>query len=233
MTVPTSISASDVIYLDNNATTPLAPEVLHAINSSAANAFANPSSSSLIGRAAKKLIIQSRAEVAQMINADPFDIIFTSGGTEANNWIIYSVLKYYYNEAGSINGSIDEAPRNVKKLPHIVTTQVEHDSVSGPINRLIDEKKVEASFIPVDPKTGSVSVEKVLASLRDVSNYDMFCKLLTRTKVFWKNILVTCEFWNNPSVLKSALPVRLETCKALSEKIWVVSPQNCFLPKKH
>ena len=172
MAVPTSISASDVIYLDNNATTPLAPEVLHAINSSAANAFANPSSSSLIGRAAKKLIIESRAEIAQMINADPFDIIFTSGGTEANNWVIYSVLKYYYTENGK--DSSDSRPKNGLKLPHIVTTEVEHDAVLEPIKRLVDEKKLEATFVPVEKKTGSVRVEKVLACLRNVS-----CKILS------------------------------------------------------
>ena len=160
-------SIADVIYFDNNATTPLAPEVCHAINTACVNAFANPSSASVIGKAAKKLIIESRSEIAQMINADFTDIIFTSGGTESNNWVVYSAIKYYYSKM-----SEKVSPNDFKSvpLPHIVTTEVEHDAMIEPIQKLVEEGKAQASFIAVDPKTGSIDLEDVLRVLKEVAD---------------------------------------------------------------
>ncbi|XP_075260785.1 selenocysteine lyase-like isoform X2 [Convolutriloba macropyga] len=151
--------ATDFVYLDNNATTPLAPEVCHAINAACVSAFANPSSSSILGKAAKRLIIQSRAEIAQMINADAFDIVFTSGGTEANNWVVYAAVRYYYSKFPEADGL--KIP-----LPHIVTSVVEHDAMIEPINKLVEEGKVKASFVPIDPISNSIAVESVLNVLR-------------------------------------------------------------------
>ena len=150
-------SLKDLIYMDNNATTPMAPEVIHAVSNSASNFYGNPSSSSVIGRAAKKLIIQSRSEIAQLVNSDPSDIIFTSGGTEANNWVIYSVIKHYY--ANKPDGFQSE-------LPHIVTTNAEHDAIIEPIKKLVDEGKVRASFVSPD-STGVLTPDRVVDSLKN------------------------------------------------------------------
>src|ERR1700737_3185582 len=78
-------SADDPIYLDYNATTPLLPEVVDAMLPYLREHFGNPSSRHLYGRRAHDAIERARSEVAALIGSDADEIIFTSGGTEANN----------------------------------------------------------------------------------------------------------------------------------------------------
>ena len=78
------------VYLDNAATTPMAPEVIEAMIPVMQENFGNPSSTHAFGRTAKALIENSRRTIAKAINCQPSEIIFTSGGTEADNMAIYS-----------------------------------------------------------------------------------------------------------------------------------------------
>ena len=109
----------DKIYLDHNATTPIAPEVLERITSVLQNQIGNPSSLHSEGRSARVLLDEAREQVASLIGASPSEIIFTSGGTEANNLALLGVALGL--------GKIGD---------HIVTSQVEHPSILNPCLQL-------------------------------------------------------------------------------------------------
>src|SRR5918912_2702367 len=97
------------VYLDNNATTPVDPVVLHALGEALRDVFGNPSSIHKEGQTARRRIEEARESVAALIGAAAREIVFTSGGTESNNAAIFG------------------AGRN-----HLVTTAIEHPSVLEP-----------------------------------------------------------------------------------------------------
>jgi cysteine desulfurase len=105
------------IYLDHNATTPVAPEVLDIVTHVLRNHIGNPSSVHSLGRSARVLVDEAREQVASLIGASPSEIVFTSGGTEANNFALLGVA------LGMGKG-------------HIVTSQVEHPSILNPCRQL-------------------------------------------------------------------------------------------------
>jgi cysteine desulfurase len=108
------MSADDPIYLDNNATTPLLPEVVDAMLPYLHEHFGNPSSRHLYGRRTHDAIERARSDVAALINSHADEIIFTSGGTEANNL--------------AIRGTTARTSRR-----HIVTSTVEHPATARPV----------------------------------------------------------------------------------------------------
>jgi len=125
----------DSIYLDYNATTPIAPEVVAAISASLAADWGNPSSNHFRGIQAKAKIDKARTQLAQSINGTSDQIIFTSGGTEALNWVIYSICR--------------------GKDVHVITTKLEHCAVINPL------KSLESEGVSVDyisPETGKFHV---------------------------------------------------------------------------
>jgi len=115
----TSYGSLDVIYLDHNATTPLAPEVLEQMLPYLREHFGNPSSDHALGQRAHRAVEESRAQVASLIGASPGEIVFTSGGTESNNL--------------AIRGCAQAAPHGRHR---IVTSEVEHPATSGPCDLL-------------------------------------------------------------------------------------------------
>lgn len=123
----------DKIYLDHNATTPIAPEVLELVTAVLQNQIGNPSSVHSAGRSARVLVDEAREQVASLIGASPSEIVFTSGGTEANNFALLGVAL----GLGKTDG-------------HIVTSQVEHPSILNPCLQLetlgfeVDHLKVDS-----------------------------------------------------------------------------------------
>ena len=116
---PRAYSGPTMIYLDNNATTRIAPEVLDAMMPFMAEAYGNPSSAHTFGRTARDAIERARASVASFLGAAvPAEIVFTSDGTEGDNWAITAGL-------GLFDGR-----------DHIVTTNVEHEAVRNLCSRL-------------------------------------------------------------------------------------------------
>ncbi|NWH33139.1 SCLY lyase, partial [Chloropsis hardwickii] len=146
------------IYLDYNATTPLAPEVAQAVWDAMCQAWGNPSSSHPAGRKAKELIGSARESLARMLGGRPEDIIFTSGGTEANNMVIHTACRHFHE---SQRGTGDS-----RGIPHIVTSSVEHDSIRLPLEQLGREGLAEATFVPVSPRSGQAEVDDVLAAIQ-------------------------------------------------------------------
>ena len=136
-----------MIYLDNNATTAVAPEVLEAMKPYLSNVFGNPSSSHSLGRRMKEAVEQARTEVASLIGAaDTNEIVFTSCGSESDNWAIRGVL----------------AKRPDKK--HIVTTLVEHEAVRN-VCHLLENEGYEITWLNVDTN-GELDLESLRAALR-------------------------------------------------------------------
>uniref|UniRef100_A0A803W3X9 Selenocysteine lyase n=1 Tax=Ficedula albicollis TaxID=59894 RepID=A0A803W3X9_FICAL len=146
------------VYLDYNATTPLAPEVAQAVWDAMCQAWGNPSSSHPAGRKAKELISSARESLARMLGGRPEDIIFTSGGTEANNMVIHTACRHFHESQHRRGDS--------QGTPHIVTSSVEHDSIRLPLEQLGREGLAEATFVPVSPRSGQAEVDDVLAAIQ-------------------------------------------------------------------
>ena len=107
------------IYFDYAATTPVHPEVIRAMEPYLSEIFGNPSSPHSFGQEAKAAVEEARAKVAQLIGAREEEVIFTSGGTEANNLALYGVA-YALRQRGN----------------HIITSSIEHHSVLEACNFL-------------------------------------------------------------------------------------------------
>lgn len=120
------------IYLDNNATTPLAPSVLGEMRN-ALEFFGNPSSIHAVGKPARQILDSARESVANLIGASSSEIVFTSGGTESDNWAIRGALEVYPGKR------------------HIVTTRVEHEAVRKVCEKL-ERHGTGVSWIEVDHK---------------------------------------------------------------------------------
>lgn len=142
-----SANAPRPVYLDYNATTPVAPEVLAAMLPWLAEDFGNPSSDHVFGQRAAGAVRMARREVADLIGATPEEIIFTGSATEANNLAILGIAR-------ALAG----------KKRHLVISAVEHPAVVAPALRLQDEGWA-LSVVPVDA-FGRVDPLTVAAALR-------------------------------------------------------------------
>ena len=127
------------IYLDNAATTPLDPEVFEAMKPFLMEDFGNPSSTHGHGRKVRAAIEQARKKVAELLNCTPGEIIFTSGGTEADNALLVSSVKTY-------------------GLKHAISTPIEHHAVTHTLDTLAQEGSVELHHVRLDAK-GHVDLE--------------------------------------------------------------------------
>ena len=149
------------VYLDNAATTPMAKEVIDRMTTVMTTEYGNPSSVHAFGRSAKAIIENARRSVAENIHCEPKEIIFTSGGTEADNMaILCSVL------------DLD--------VRHIITSKIEHHAVGHSCDAINRKQDVKISYVKLDPK-GNVdmsdlesllndSTEKTLVSLMHANN---------------------------------------------------------------
>jgi cysteine desulfurase len=136
------------IYLDHAATTPIHPEVLSSMVKVMEAEYGNPSSIHHFGREARKILDETRSVLAGSIGTKANNIIFTSGGTEADNLAI-----------------IGYAENNRSKGSHVITTQIEHHAVLHSCEEL-EKRGFEVTYLPVDEK-GLVSVASLAEALRD------------------------------------------------------------------
>ncbi len=120
------------IYLDYNASTPVDPAVAQAMRAVLEDHYGNPSSTHWAGESTRTLLEQSRAQVAELIGSAPSDIVFTSGGSEANNLALKGIFF---------------ARRNPRA--HVVTSAIEHPSIVEPC-RFIERSGARISRLPVD-----------------------------------------------------------------------------------
>ena len=135
------------VYLDNAATTPVAPEVVEAMIPVLRETFGNPSSTHSFGRNAKALLETSRRTVAKHINCAPSEIIFTSGGTEADNMAIHSAVTQL----------------GVKR---IITSAIEHHAVGHTADAISLHEKIELVLVNLDSK-GNVDLAHLESLLKE------------------------------------------------------------------
>lgn len=135
------------IYLDHAATTPVHPDVVVTYTELLNSLFGNPSSIHGVGREARKWLDQARKIIAESIHAKPAEIIFTSGGTEADNMAIVGAVA-----ASKGNGN------------HIITTEIEHPAVLNTCKQL-ELEGYEVTYLKVD-ENGQVSAKQVQESLK-------------------------------------------------------------------
>ena len=135
------------VYLDNAATTPIAPEVTKAITEVLANDFGNPSSTHSYGRHVKAHIENSRRNIAKHINCSPSEIVFTSGGTEADNMALTSSI----------------CNLGIKR---IITSSIEHHAVGHTAEFLHKQGRVKLDIVNIDEKghVDLVHLEQLLSS---------------------------------------------------------------------
>lgn len=137
----------EIIYLDNNATTRVAPEVFEAMEPYLTEAYGNPSSAHTFGRRMRARVERAREQVADLLGANEAnEIVFTSCGSEADNW--------------AIRGVLEQHPRK----RHIVTTRVEHEAVRNLCERL-EQSGYEVTWLDVDGE-GRLELESLRAALR-------------------------------------------------------------------
>lgn len=136
------------IYLDYNATTPIAPEVADAMRPYIDNHFGNPSSVHTYGIKSKLGIEKARKQVAELINCKPEEIIFTSGGTESNNFAIRGIAFAHKNKGN-----------------HIITSSIEHPAVIE-VCKYLEKQGFEVTYLPVD-KYGMIGANDLESSIRD------------------------------------------------------------------
>ena len=136
-----------MIYLDNSATTQPSKVCVDTMTELLTCAWGNPSSVHALGIDAEKRLKAARAQVAQALGAEPERVFFTSGGTEADNWAIFSTAK-----------------RLGKRGRHIVTTAVEHHAVLHPMQQL-EAQGFEVTYLPVD-ENGKIRLSDLEAAIR-------------------------------------------------------------------
>ncbi|MDG1729392.1 MAG: cysteine desulfurase family protein [Algibacter sp.] len=134
------------VYFDNAATTPMRDEVIHAVSEVMKSNFGNPSSSHSFGRSSKALVEKSRKSIANFLNVSAGEIIFTSGGTEADNLVLNSVVRDL-------------------KMAHIITSKIEHHAVLHTVEALKNNYGVAVSYVNITTK-GDIDYKHLEALLK-------------------------------------------------------------------
>lgn len=134
-------------YLDNASTTAMRPEVIQEMTRIMANTYGNPSSTHSFGRSSKSVLETSRKNIAAHLKAEAREIIFTSGGTEANNWIIRSAVKDL-------------------KMQRIISSRIEHHSVLNAVESVSAEFGIKTDYVNLLP-TGEIDLTHLVKLLSD------------------------------------------------------------------
>ncbi|WP_304142937.1 cysteine desulfurase family protein [Mesoflavibacter zeaxanthinifaciens] len=138
------------VYLDNAATTAILPEVINTMTEVLTNTFGNPSSTHNYGRNAKAIVEQARKTIAKQLNVSSSEIIFTSGGTEADNLILQSAVK----DLG---------------VKTIITTKIEHHAVLNTIIYLSEHYDKEIIYLDLD-ENGQINYSQLVEFLKSKDN---------------------------------------------------------------
>ncbi|CAI7909351.1 unnamed protein product [Closterium sp. NIES-53] len=159
--VESDAASRDPIYLDYNATTPIDPAVAEEMIPVLRAEFGNPSSAHALGRRANAVVEGARARVAQLLNCSADEVVFTSGGTESNNWAIKGAVSAYTTTCSAPAAA---APAAVL-APHVVISAVEHPAVTEVVEHVRAVAGCEVTVVPVDAH-GMVCVHQVMAAVR-------------------------------------------------------------------
>ena len=139
------------VYLDNASTTQLRPEVVQEMTKVLSEDYGNPSSTHSLGRNAKSILELSRKAIAKQLNASAQEIIFTSCGTEANNWILRSAVKDL-------------------KVKRIITSKIEHHAVLHTVQSLQNEFDIQVDYVAVKPN-GEIDMSDLVDLLSQETHF--------------------------------------------------------------
>src|SRR5467141_894664 len=137
------------VYFDYNATTPLAPDVIEAVARASRDTFGNASSVHHFGQQAKAALDDARSAVAALIDADPSEVVFTSGGTESDNF--------------AIRGATEAQEPSGRR--HLIASAIEHEAVLNTLKALA-RRGWRTTLVPVD-HTGVISPDRLRELLTD------------------------------------------------------------------
>ena len=137
-------------YLDYSATTPVNDEVLESFNKVCKNYIGNPNSLHKLGIEANEMINKATNQIAEILNVKSNEIIYTSGSSESNNLAIKGIAMKYKNRGN-----------------HIITTPLEHSSINGPLNYLMDNG-FEVDFVELD-EFGMVNIDNLKSLIKDTT----------------------------------------------------------------
>ena len=143
------------IYLDYAATTPLDKEVLDEMMPYFSEKFGNPSSVHSFGQEALEAVDKARKQVADFLNCNPAEIIFTGGATESNNWTVNGIINEVKGQRSKVKNFI----------PHIITSAIEHHCVLNSF-KAAEKDGVEASYLKVD-QDGLVNLENLKKAIKE------------------------------------------------------------------
>lgn len=146
-----------IVYMDHAATTPMDEQVFETMKPYFTESFGNPASFHTLGMKAKDAVAEAREMIARLIGAHEDEVLFTSGGTESNNLVVYGVIQAHMEAIKKLAGE--------DALPHIITSSIEHHAILEPLLFYQKKKMIELTILPVD-RTGMVSVDEVKAALK-------------------------------------------------------------------
>lgn len=168
------------IYLDNAATTPIAPEVIEVIHQSMQENFGNPSSTHQFGRKAKNVVENARKSIAKTLNVSAAEIIFTAGGTEADNLILYNAV----TNLG---------------VTRFISSKIEHHAVLHTVDYLKKTYGVQLDYVDVDAQ-GNIDEEHLKELLASSDKKTLVSLMYINNEIGtilpWKRIGVLCKEYN-------------------------------------
>jgi len=153
------------IYLDYAGATPVDHNVLNKMSLYKKGFFANPSAIYKDGVKVREIIEESRNKIAKLINAHNDEIIFTGSGTESDALAILGIIKNY-ESASSVDRLLINNEKLESKIPHIITTQIEHPAILENCKILEERGEAEVTYLSVD-KNGIVDLEELKDSLKE------------------------------------------------------------------
>jgi cysteine desulfurase len=155
------------VYLDHNATTPVEPSVLDAMLPYLSGEFGNAASIHTFGQRARAAVETAREQVAALIGARPQEIVFTSGGTEADNHAIFGTVAAPVSwPAVPSKNPLDDLERrfSIAHLKHVITSNIEHEAVLNTCQELA-KRGVAVTYLPVD-REGLISPDQLRRAIR-------------------------------------------------------------------
>ena len=198
------------IYLDFNASTPVDPRVADSMNAVMQCGYGNPSSLHWAGAAAKEFLEASRKQVAHLLRCAPAEVVFTSGGSEANNLALKGA---FYARGG--------------QAAHIVTTRIEHPSILAPCE-FLQRHGARITYLPVDG-TGLVDPDNVRRAItRDTI---LLSVMHANNEVGTIQPIAACshiarEIGHRPSLRDPDMPPLRKLCPSTTANTWASRTQQ-------